>query len=1435
MTMTDAHVHRIGETDYPHEREAIQFAIEALPPGEPYHVWTLFELLEPATGRLYEVDMLVLGYSALYLVEVKSGPGIYTGDTVDWYREEPGGRTRYMDPPLKLTNLKAKILESRLLQRMKDARLCPRIEPLVFLSHENVDLRFTSWGDQHVVTRKTFRDAIVRHRFPGAPSGWRGERITRPQVRAVLDALEAAGVRPRKGQLHAGTYELGELLAEGPGYQDRTAVHRDNPHIHGRARTYLVPEQTSIERRQQLHRAAERESHLLYDVREHPNVLRLVDYVRDAPLGPTVVFDAFEDAEPLDVFLRRHPSLPFDDRIAIVEQVARALAFCHEKRVLHSALSPHAVLVRKSTDTARIETRLFNFQLGSSERAEGTQHWSQLASEPWSIYQAPELRDDPTRATTLSDLFSLGALAYFVFTGRPPGDDIRDVETRLLRDGHLDARAADDTIDPKVAEAIELATNLTPEYRADDAGEWIQLLLDVLTAPEPEVAPPELDPLEARAGDRLGGDLVVARVLGHGATSRVLLVERESDERTLALKISIAHEHDERLVHEAEALQRLRHPRIVQLVERRTLAGRTCLLLSFAGERTLYRVLAEEGTVSLDYAARFGEDLLDALGYLEEEQIVHRDIKPANLGVGAPGKKALQLTLFDFSLVRAAPTDLHLGTTAYRDPFLRQRGSWDASADRWSAAVTLHEMLTGVRPAFEGASIDPNARLVIAAERFDSSVREPLVAFFERALARDLERRFGSARDMRLAWSRVFEQPAATAPATASPTPTAPPAELTDDAIRAIAPESPAALLPLSTRALSALDRAGVVRTIDLLALPDNRLSAIRGVGRRVAREILTFRDRWRALREPSELETVAFFPGFRGEDIRVDTAGLDEAAATALGDAGLGTLRLLAEAPKAQVEAIAERHGFAAAAVHALLDRENRAANERERPSTLEGWLEALLPKRKKRTRYVEALYGLADPFTGRLDVPVAEVAEHFGKTRANVYLAVGDLRELWSTHGAVGELRQMARHGVEEAGGALPLGRAADAVVARVPHDRTAPEALRRARAAALLRIVAEVERAEPDGLRFVRLHDAEPWLAQSEAHLETVRALGKAADDLASRPVLASPSEAGRVLADVVRGTPLEPLGTERLLDLAVEASRGAARSTRQEIYPRGMAPERALDLTASVLASGLGPVEIRRRVAARYPDASPLPDRPALDALASRHGLEWVDAERCYRRPGETSVTSLQTACSSLTSVALVRPGEPPDEREIIARDFDDKLRTSVERRGLRILGVGADRARDAALALEKVLGVPLQSFDALFLEAMEASMRDNGVDPNVVHEADREGPAGSAWPNLLRLAELAADSVAQKLLPPTDRPLLLVQPGLIARYRLERFLGALVSAAKRDESQAIFVLVPSTDTGGAPRINGDLPVPGILPNQSTWIPRSWISLHTKEAA
>ena len=1429
MALSRARVHALGSTPHAHEQEGIAFALEALPDTEPYHAWALVDLLDRSTGRLLEIDLLVLGYAALYLVELKAWPGRIEGDASDWLWTDPDGRKRWRDNPRPLAHRKAQILKSRLDHAMPSGMRAPWVEPLVFLTAKDVRLGLSRDGVIGVVKRDTFAAAITHHEFHGADPRRQGVAINTPTQRAVLQALRSIGFRERKARLHVGSYELGELLGETESFQDREAIHREIRSQRRRARTYLVPAQTSVELRQQLRRAADRDAQLLYEVREHPNILTLSDYVTDAEVGPTVLFDAFERGVALDAFLRREREVSFEDRIAIVAAAGRALAHCHRRGVVHGGVSPSAILVRRGEGDVGVDVRLFDFQLGRAEHVDATLHRTGLGSEAVPLYQAPELRKGSNPPDPLADVFSLGAVAYLLVTGQAPGATLAEVDERLTALRGLDPTVVSDTVPEGIAELIRSATDPVVADRADDVASWVELLLDQATAPAATSAADEPSPLEARAGDALG-DLTVRGVLGHGASSRVLEVER-GDGRRFALKVSLGPDHDDRLVAEARVLARLRHPRIVQLEgppERQpiTIGGRPCLLLSLAGA-TLQRELAAHGAVSLDFAARYGADLLGALEHLEEEEVFHRDLKPANVGVGAVSKKASSLTLFDFSLAAADVTDVRVGTAAYRDPHVARRGRWDHAADRYSAAVTLHELLTGQRPAVEGDAVR------ISPERFDAAVRAPLAAFFATAFAPDVAARHPDAKTMRRDWERAFEvgavqpsTPVADAPAGEA----AEPAPAPDAAIAAITPDTPVHALPLSARAKNALDRAGVLRAIELLGLPQNRISAIRGVGKQVAQEILGFRDRWVALAQitPASGEP-AFFPGYRGEDLILHLAGLPTATAERLADAGLRSLAQVAAAPRGHIANLARQAGLDEAGLRAALAAEHDRTAVRSHPTTLGAWIDALLPAGKKRQQHPRALFGLEGPRAGRVDTSPRELAAALDLTTAAIYIALGKARDEWTKHPALPALVDLVHAAVEQAGGALPLDRAAAELLAQLPPADDADAAVR---AAALVRVVAEVEREDVAGLRFVRLDGGAPWILRSDDIEQALRRLGAAADELAARPVLAGQGEVARVLGEAAAGTALAELPADRLVRLAAAASRRAAASARLELYPRGMDGARALELSAAVLTSPMTEDELRRRVAARYPEAAKLPARPRLDELVERFALRFVDG--AYRRKGDEGRTSMHTSLWSPT-VFTGRAAAPREisEREVAIGELEDRVRLCLERRTLLVLGVSADLAPAAERGLAARFGLRPRSFDALFLAELDRQVERGKVSPSLVYDTDGAGRAGDAWPNLRRLAEATARAVADQLLPPRE-PLLLTQPGLIGRYQLAGFLDRVVAAARDvDDGEAILLLVPGHE-GGRPTIR-EVSIPGLLPGQHLWIPRAWLKQHAARAA
>lgn len=1423
----------VGSTQLPQDRAAIDLVFAELPDVDPYHARALVELREPSSGAVHDLDIVIICAAAVFLVDLRSDPGHIEGDDLVW-RWNREGRVRHIEHPLRALAVKARVLASRLEAAMRKqgslraGERLPRIQPLVLLSADDVDLQVTPAGRACVVTRAELGAALRQHTFPGAAPEDAEARITSIRGQQLRAGLDAIGLRPRRERLQVGAYILGPALAEGRGHQDREAVHRDLPAMRRRARTYLVPDQTDLTARLALRRLADRDASLLFGVREHTGVLTLHDYVAEFPLGPTLLLDAFEGGVPLREFLARRPDLPFTDRLSILEQVALALAHCHRRVVYHGGLGPDAVLVRQPDPASPPEIRVFDFQAGRSpDTVPPTIHHSHHFSEPAAAYRAPELYSSAVVGQE-SDLFSLGALGFLLFTSRPPASSGVELQRLLAQHGALDPRSASDVIPDAIAEAIVAATRLSSSARGSaktgaDVGAWIE---DLRAALHPPTAPGFVPPLQARKGDRLRADLIVESVLGRGASACVLEVKR--DDQHYALKVSLGPDQDERLRGEARTLERVRHPHIVQLHETFVLADRQCLLLSLAGESTLQQAIDQQGSLDLDLSLRYGDDLLAALAHLEEVNVGHRDVKPANLGVGSRTRQTKKMLLFDFSLTNIDESQLDAGTESYRDPYLPLRGRWDVAADLYGAAIVLHEMLTGTRPEWRprGASpLAPDAVLTIARERFDAAARDRLTAFFTTAFARDVAARFPTATAMREAWAAIAESPAPTLTVEASPAVAASPG----DVLAALADDAPLDALPLGVRARNALDRAGLTRARDLLALPDNRLSAIRGAGRKVAREIDELRRLWQSMRTAAAPISAVFFPNYRGHDLELDTTEVPPAVTRALVDAGLVRLASVASAPAEQLQTLAHRHGFADESVRAVLQRHHDSADAHAHPTSSQAWLDALLPRHTLVRRWL----GLDPAHTTDKPLDAREVAMAAGVPTARVVRELFEARKHGQGHAALPQLHALVIAALDDLGGVAPLPRVAEALRARLGEPGDEPET--HTRAAALVRWLAELQ---PEDLQVVRLHADHPaWVCRNAARGELVRRLGARADELAARDVLPAPAEAETALRALVDGTDLAALPQNRLLELAASASHSAALSSRQELYPRALAADRAIVHTAPALTGDITPDEVITRVRGRYPEAAPVPPRPQLDALLAPLGLHW--SGDCYRRRTRDARDTRGSSLNTLGRAASPRrPTAHPNQRTArtpeaeASRNFENRLALALRGREPLLLAVDPPDADRATAELSRVLGRPPALLDRLLIHHLEALARKYAIDPAVLHETDRAGASSPDWGNLLRLAAEAADRIADELLP-NKEPLLLARPGLLARFELSAFIARAIHGTRDDSSASLFFLVPCG--GRIPRIENALSIPGLPASQRLIIPHSWVANLGRSAA
>ncbi len=1387
----------IAPSEYPWEREALAFVRARLPDGEPFRAWSNLEFVAE-DGKFSEVDLLVAAPRGLFMVEIKSWDGRVAGDTNTW-EVVKDGRKRQLDSPLMLTNVKARKLASRL-RRQKALQGKPRffVEALVFLSHPAVrcDLADTARQGVHL------RDLEATAGSPGRPGivaalsarpgAGESRRLDPSLSRAIAQALEQMGVRPMQRYLVAGNCVLDEVLDEGPGFQDWLAHQEGMERVRRRVRIYNVPLAAGTAARAELERAADRELQALEGL-QHPGVLK-PRHLSSSDRGPALIFDYDPEALRLDLFLREQGSaLGFGDRLRLVRQLAEVLQFVHEKRLYHRALSPASIVVRRAEGGA-CELRIGNWQTalhetlstGTPGRLTGVTDLGSLVGDPEQAYVAPEAVSLADAEPETLDVFSLGAVAFLILSGRPPAASQAELQRQLLGGRGLQLAGALDGAHPQLCELVDLATRAVVAERLASVTEFLEYL-DVV---EEELAKsaerPLLDPAEATSGDLLPGGFRVLRRLGRGSSAVVFLVHREGKDQVLKLALDASSE--ARLEAEAEVLRRLDHAAIVALLDTVRVGERLGLLLPFAEGGTLAGRLRQDGRLQPELLERFGEDLLGAVRYLEREGVPHRDIKPDNIGVTRRGG-ALHLVLLDFSLSRTPPSNLLAGTRPYLDPFLqlRRRPRWDLQAERFAAGVTLYEMAFGVVPQWGDGRSHPalvEDEVRVEAELLDSAVRDPLADFFRHALARRTEDRFDNAAEMLSAWRRAF---ASAGSSTTSHTAEAAAGELEARCAEARL-ETRVALLGLSTRAVNALERAQVETVRELLALPLFRLNRLRGVGSKTRKELL---------------QAVRLLEG------HLERPRLPESPAVAAeGGLEAGVLGLDLLLPKL------------------LGDPRRKASSER---------------------RVVEALLGLeeAGPGEGEPELGAgwrsqSEVAKALELTRARISQVAIGVRARWGKQPAVTQLREDVAAILDEQGSAATAREVALALLARRGSSQEGPRRLRAALAA--LRAACEVEEGSAAPRWRTRRGSGRVLLALEEpaganALLDYADALGRQADALAAQDPLPSPQRVLEELQQVPLPPGLPVMAPERLLRLAAAASEQAALSSRLELYPRGLAADRALRLASGSLlgAQELSLADVRSRVSSRFPDSRPLPGPPELDAWLREVGLnlEWQPEARqgqgAYVFP-EHLLPGLSS--STVQRTTLAPEGAAASPETLAAEELDERLARAAKNGSFLVLMA---EPRDLVAAERRLARFPVQtrSLEALWLAAMRRLAAHHGVDWQQVLAADALPPQA---PDAITLRQFAHQALAEVEagLAASPRTLLLTRPGLLARYGevglLERLRERVLRKPAPGEAglHGVWVLTAAEPTATGPQVDGvAIPVPP--PARWTRIPKPWLSL------
>jgi hypothetical protein len=459
------------------------------------------------------------------------------------------------------------------------------------------------------------------------------------------------------------------------------------------------------------------------------------------------------------------------------------------------------------------------------------------------------------------------------------------------------------------------------------------------------------------------------------------------------------------------------------------------------------------------------------------------------------------------------------------------------------------------------------------------------------------------------------------------------------------------------------------------------------------------------------------------------------------------------------------------------------------------------------------------------------ADIARCVEVTRGRVGQIVGKLQQGWSREKAITQLRTDIVDMLQAAGGVMSIGELSAAVLMARGSVQDEPQRTRLATAAT--RAAVEVERTigEP---RFIIRRDNDRVLIATNPDLAAYASrLGQRADRLADEDPLASPARVLETLRQVTPPKATSGLSDARLVRLAAAASAHAAVSSRQELYPRGMDADRAVKLSQGALlgAQRLEIDQIRDRVSSRYPEAAPLPGRPALDALFQSVGLdlEWdatanqgcgayINRLRDATTPTSSSVPPLsrRSTANGASATGEITP-EIAD-----ARQFEERLQRSLKDGSFLALMVPPRHYQRACEELLHRFPVQLLDIESVFIKALREVAEKARVNWDLVLKTDATPHQGD-WDKLMLLVGRAMPLIEAQVLA-SDRTLLMIYPGLLARYERMDLLERLRDqVGRRDGIPGLWLLLPGQHQA---LIDGKA-VPIFSPGQRVPIPESWL--------
>lgn len=232
---------------------------------------------------------------------------------------------------------------------------------------------------------------------------------------------------------------------------------------------------------------------------QHGSIVSVIDIFEGN--GTSYMVMPFVRGITLQKMVESHGKLSFDVAVNYMAQICEAVSYIHQKHLLHRDLTPDNIIV-----TSDDKITIIDFGAARKFVEDKTQRHTAIVKKG---YAPIEQYSATSRKGSYSDIYSLGAVFYFLLTAQKPMD-----ATVRMMEKMPEPRQLDPEIPEEANRTILKAMSLKPEDRYQNADE----LMDDLLGGKPLPVFPRRIIKAGKKGKRLGLILLPAVVLLGGGS-----------------------------------------------------------------------------------------------------------------------------------------------------------------------------------------------------------------------------------------------------------------------------------------------------------------------------------------------------------------------------------------------------------------------------------------------------------------------------------------------------------------------------------------------------------------------------------------------------------------------------------------------------------------------------------------------------------------------------------------------------------------------------------------------------------------------------------------------------------------------------------------------------------------------------------------------------